>query len=191
MLELDELWSFVYRRRDKRWVWLALCRRTRQIVAFAVGDRGAETCKRLWRRVPPSYRRLLCFTDFWDAYAKVIPETQHEATDKGDGQGRRPDVSCRALEQHLAAAAGAVRAPDALLQQERPDAQGLLAAVRPRLQPGPVARRQYRIDHYHVPKPFPLRGGWRARATGEDQCDCGTAIPRCTSRINAMPKAIR
>ena len=58
MLELDVLWSFVYRRRDKRrdkrWVWLALCRRTRQIVAFAVGDRGAETCKRLWRRVPPS-----------------------------------------------------------------------------------------------------------------------------------------
>ena len=64
MLELDELWSFVYRRADKRWVWLALCRRTRQIVAFAVGDRGAQTCKRLWRRVPPPYRRLLCFTDF-------------------------------------------------------------------------------------------------------------------------------
>ena len=102
MLELDELWSFVYRRRDKRWVWLALCRRTRQIVAFAVGDRGAETCKRLWRRVPPSYRRLLCFTDFWDAYAKVIPEAQHEATDKGDGQTCHVERWNNTLRQRLA-----------------------------------------------------------------------------------------
>ena len=70
MLELDELWSFVSRRKDKRWVWLALCRRTRQIVAFAVGDRGETTCKRLWRRVPPAYRRLLRFTDFWTPTAR-------------------------------------------------------------------------------------------------------------------------
>ena len=102
MLELDELWSFVYRRRDKRWVWLALCRRTRQIVAFAVGDRGAETGKRLWRRVPPSYRCLLCFTDFWDAYTKVIPETQHEATDKGDGQTCHVERWNNTLRQRLA-----------------------------------------------------------------------------------------
>ena len=102
MLELDELWSFVYRRRDKRWVWLALCRRTRQIVAFAVGDRGETTCKRLWRRVPPAYRRLLCFTDFWDAYAKVIPEAQHEATDKGDGQTCHVERWNNTLRQRLA-----------------------------------------------------------------------------------------
>ncbi len=48
VLELDELWSFVYRRKDKKWVWLAQCRRTRQIVAFAVGDRSELTCRRLW-----------------------------------------------------------------------------------------------------------------------------------------------
>ena len=102
VLEMDELWSFVYRRKDKRWVWLALCRRTRQIVAFAVGDRSQETCKRLWQRVPPAYRRLLCFTDFWDAYGKVIPETQHEATDKGDGQTCHVERWNNTLRQRLA-----------------------------------------------------------------------------------------
>ena len=35
VLELDEMWSFVYRRSNKRWIWLALCRRTRQVVAYA------------------------------------------------------------------------------------------------------------------------------------------------------------
>lgn len=39
MLELDELWSFVYRKSEKVWVWLALCRKTRQVVAFVTGDR--------------------------------------------------------------------------------------------------------------------------------------------------------
>jgi len=132
VLELDELWSFVYRRKDKRWVWLALCRRTRQVVAFAVGDRSEKTCKRLWQRVPPAYRRLLCYTDFWDAYGKVIPEDQHQATDKGEGQTCHiAPIKPRAVEQHTAAASGPVRPADALLQQEREEAQDLSGPVYP------------------------------------------------------------
>ena len=39
VLELDEIWSFVQKKEQKRWVWTAMCRRTRQIVAFVIGDR--------------------------------------------------------------------------------------------------------------------------------------------------------
>ncbi len=39
VLELDEVWSFVGNKGHKRWLWIALCRRTRQIVAFTLGDR--------------------------------------------------------------------------------------------------------------------------------------------------------
>jgi insertion element IS1 protein InsB len=56
VLELDELWSFVYRKGDKVWVWLALCRETRQVVAFVMGDRSGATCERLWRAIPESYK---------------------------------------------------------------------------------------------------------------------------------------
>jgi insertion element IS1 protein InsB len=38
-LELDELWSFVLKRANKRWIWIALCCATRQVVAYVVGDR--------------------------------------------------------------------------------------------------------------------------------------------------------
>ena len=31
VLELDEVWSFVFKKSQKVWIWLALCRRTRQI----------------------------------------------------------------------------------------------------------------------------------------------------------------
>ena len=86
VLELDELWSFVQRRRNKRWIWLAQCRRTRQIVAYAIGSRGEETCRLLWQRIPKRYKRCVLYSDFWDAYKKVLPDEQHEATGKGDGQ---------------------------------------------------------------------------------------------------------
>jgi len=86
VLELDEMWSFVRFRKNKRWVWLAQCRRTRQIVAYAIGDRSEVTCRLLWERVPATYKRGVLYTDFWSAYAEVLPEGQHRATGKGAGQ---------------------------------------------------------------------------------------------------------
>ena len=78
VLELDELWSFVLRRKDKRWIWLALCRRTRQIVAFAIGARHEATCRLLWQRIPPAYRHSLLYSDLWEAYClNYLPNQNH------------------------------------------------------------------------------------------------------------------
>ena len=52
----------------------------------AIGDRSRKTCALLWSRVPHSYKRALLYTDFWDAYTKVLPAKRHRATDKGEGQ---------------------------------------------------------------------------------------------------------
>jgi IS1 family transposase len=76
-LELDEMWSFVKKRKNKRWLWLALCRRTRQIVAYALGSRGIKTCRLLWQRIPAGYKNCLCYSDFWQAYQAVVPPEQH------------------------------------------------------------------------------------------------------------------
>jgi IS1 family transposase/ribosomal protein S14 len=51
VLELDECWTCAWKRSNKRWLWVALCRRTRQVVAFVIGDRSAKTCARLWSRI--------------------------------------------------------------------------------------------------------------------------------------------
>jgi insertion element IS1 protein InsB len=40
VLELDELWSFVLKKAHDSWIWIALCRKTRQVVAYAIGDRS-------------------------------------------------------------------------------------------------------------------------------------------------------
>jgi len=88
-LELDEMWSWVLRRRNKRWLWLALCRRTRQVVAYALGCRGAATCRVLWQRIPASYKTSLCYSDFWAAYTQVVPAPQHDRSE-GRGQTNHP-----------------------------------------------------------------------------------------------------
>ena len=86
ILELDELWSFVRQRNQKRWLWIALCRRTRQVVAFVIGDRSAKTCRKLWRRIPPQYRHCQTFSDFWQAYQQVIDSGKHCSVGKESGQ---------------------------------------------------------------------------------------------------------
>ncbi len=101
-LELDELWSFVGQRKRKRWVWLALCRRTRQVVAYAIGNRGQRTCRLLWQRIPAAYKTGLLFTDFWNAYQKVLPQEQHRVTGKGEGQTNHVERFNNVLRQRLA-----------------------------------------------------------------------------------------
>jgi len=79
-LELDELWSFVgHRRRGVVWLWLALCRRTRQIVAYALGPRDDATARLLWGRIPLAYRHSRLHTDHLESYHKVLPAQQHRA----------------------------------------------------------------------------------------------------------------
>lgn len=87
ILELDELWSFVGSKEQKVWIWLALERQTRRIVGFALGDRSAKICEKLWASLPADYRkRALCYSDFWQAYAAVLPCKRHRAVGKETGE---------------------------------------------------------------------------------------------------------
>lgn len=75
----DELWSFVARKTNKQWLWLALDRNSRQVVALFVGDRTAKGALGLWQAIPERYRRQATFyTDDWQAYKQIIPADQHQ-----------------------------------------------------------------------------------------------------------------
>ena len=45
MLEADELWSFVLKKENPVWVWIVLCRKICQVIAYAIGDRSKDTCQ--------------------------------------------------------------------------------------------------------------------------------------------------
>ena len=51
-------------------------------VAYAIGCRGEGTCRVLWQRIPAAYKSSLCYSDFWAAYAQVVPAPQHDRSER-------------------------------------------------------------------------------------------------------------
>jgi IS1 family transposase len=101
-LELDEMWSFVVKKVKQHWVWLAIYRKTRQVVAYVIGDRSQATCRKLWGALPKAYRTGVCYTDFWNAYTAVIPDEQHQAVGKESGEIAHIERFNNTIRQRLA-----------------------------------------------------------------------------------------
>ena len=81
--EADEMWSFVEKKANKQWIWLAMDATTRQIIAFHVGDRSRESAKALWGEIPEVYQEHATFhTDQYEVYNGVIPAERHKAITK-------------------------------------------------------------------------------------------------------------
>lgn len=77
-LQLDEAWSFVGRKKNKAWIWVAFEPNMKQVVAFHIGGRGIDSAKALWKKIPRHLRRYCYFeTDEWEAYSAVIPFERH------------------------------------------------------------------------------------------------------------------
>jgi IS1 family transposase/transposase-like protein len=102
VLELDELWSFVLKKANQRWLWVALGRRTRQIVAYFIGDRSEASCLQLWRRIPLAYTRCHSFSDFWEAYQHIFATDRHQSVGKDSGQTAHIERWFNTLRQRLA-----------------------------------------------------------------------------------------
>ena len=82
-VEADEMWSFVAKKANKQWVWIAMDKQTRQIIAFHVGDRSHESAKQLWAKLPAVYReQAMFYTDQYTVYTGIIPAAQHKAITK-------------------------------------------------------------------------------------------------------------
>ena len=86
-IECDELWSFVNSKGNEYYIWLAIDRKTREIVGCFVGDRSRESARKLWESIPGVYRQCaIAYTDFWQSYETVIPRSRHRAVDKSSGE---------------------------------------------------------------------------------------------------------
>ena len=71
IIELDELWHFVGKKKRKLWIWVALDRAGGRILDFVTGSRQASTGKRLWEKI----KNIACnqySTDHFVAYRSII-----------------------------------------------------------------------------------------------------------------------
>ena len=78
--------SFVGTKREAWRTWAALDAEARRVVAMVAGDRSEYAARRLWDALPDEYRAgAVVFSDFWAAYAAVVPESRHVACGEAGG----------------------------------------------------------------------------------------------------------
>ena len=81
------MWSFVYCKANKTWIWLAIDIETKEIVGVYIGSRDIKGAKGLWNSLPPVYRQCaVSYTDLWKSYSVVFPSKRHQAVGKETGK---------------------------------------------------------------------------------------------------------
>lgn len=56
-LEADEIWSFVGSKEHRQWIWLAIHRPSRQIIAMHVGPRTEASAKAFYEKLPVELKK--------------------------------------------------------------------------------------------------------------------------------------
>jgi len=75
--ELDEMWSYVGKKTNQRWLWHAIARITGQVLAYTFGQRKDEVFLKLKQLLEPFGIQKYC-TDGWGAYERHLPLEKHE-----------------------------------------------------------------------------------------------------------------
>ena len=75
--EVDELWSYVGKKRDQRWLWHAIDHRSGKVLAYVFGRRQDEVFVKLKALLKPfGIRRY--DTDYWGAYRRHLEADKHQ-----------------------------------------------------------------------------------------------------------------
>ena len=105
MLELDEMWHYL--KKNKLWIWKALCRDTGELIAWECGDRDKATLEELIEKLE-KWKVKVYYTDDWGVYASVIPreklvqtKAETHATDYGISLMEEDTLSLRCPQREL------------------------------------------------------------------------------------------
>jgi insertion element IS1 protein InsB len=74
--ELDEMWSFVARKSNPRWLWHAIDHHTGMVLAYVFGRRQDEVFLKLKELLEPCGITRY-YTDGWGAYERHLEPDQH------------------------------------------------------------------------------------------------------------------
>ena len=74
--ELDEMWSFVKRKSNPRWLWHAIDHHTGAVLAYVFGRRQDEVFLKL-KALLESFGITRFYTDGWGAYERHLEPDQH------------------------------------------------------------------------------------------------------------------
>ncbi|WPL15229.1 IS1 transposase [Thiorhodovibrio winogradskyi] len=99
--ELDEMWSFVGKKSNQRWLWHAIDHKTGRILAYVFGRRKDEVFAKLRMLLKPFGIKKF-YTDDWGAYDRGIPENEHVVGKRNTQKIERKHLTLRTRIKRLA-----------------------------------------------------------------------------------------
>lgn len=99
--ELDEMWSYVSKKSNPRWLWHAIDRRTGQVLAYVFGRRKDEVLLQLKRLLEPFGIKRFS-TDGWGVYQRHLPAEKHEVGKRKTQRVERKHLQLRTRIKRLA-----------------------------------------------------------------------------------------
>ena len=92
--EVDEMWSFVGKNREPRWLWHAIDHRSGKVLAYVFGRRQDEVFLKLKALLEPfGIKRY--YTDSWGAYTRHLEADAHQPGKRNTQQIERKHLTLR------------------------------------------------------------------------------------------------
>jgi insertion element IS1 protein InsB len=99
--EVDEMWSFVGKKQDQRWLWHAIDHWTGEVLASVFGRRTDEVFLQLKALLEPyGIRRF--HTDYWGAYTRHLEPDVHYPGKRNTQRIERKHLTLRTRIKRLA-----------------------------------------------------------------------------------------
>jgi insertion element IS1 protein InsB len=93
-VELDEMWSFVQKKDNQRWLWFAIDHNTHAVLAYTFGKRKDEVFRKLKLLLEP-FGISMFYTDDWGSYERNIDPKQHTIGKKHTQAIKRKNLTLR------------------------------------------------------------------------------------------------
>jgi insertion element IS1 protein InsB len=98
---VDEMWSFVGKKQDQRWLWHAIDHWTGEVLAYVFGRRTDEVFLQLKALLEPyGIRRF--HTDYWGAYTRHLEPDVHNPGKRNTQRIERKHLTLRTRIKRLA-----------------------------------------------------------------------------------------
>ena len=91
---MDEMWSFVGKKKEPRWLWHAIDHRTGKVLAYVFGRRKDEVFLQLKALLAP-FGITRYYTDYWGAYDRNLAPEVHSPGKRNTQQIERKHLTLR------------------------------------------------------------------------------------------------
>ena len=78
IIQIDEIFSYVKKKSQKRFIWIAFNQARSRVIDYEIGDRSTKTLDKLYTRLESTYKIKYYGTDHYASYSELISFNKHK-----------------------------------------------------------------------------------------------------------------